>query len=98
MAEASWHFIILPSYFFLSDCRVPPGECGFTSSDGDPGTNGVLQKLAAKRGIKMILAFLQAILYLGVYWKREAMALLPVCSVSSTTAQLNLSVLKFGGP
>jgi hypothetical protein len=46
----------------------------------------------------MILAFLQGILYLGVYWKREAMALLPVCSVSSTTAQLNLSVLKFGGP
>jgi hypothetical protein len=24
--------------------RVPPGECGFTSSDGDPGTNGVISK------------------------------------------------------
>jgi hypothetical protein len=25
-------------------CRVSPGECGFTSSDGDPGTNGVIYK------------------------------------------------------
>src|SRR5438128_9208961 len=24
--------------------RVPPGECGFTSSDGTPGTNGATSK------------------------------------------------------
>src|SRR5262249_18156418 len=24
--------------------RVPPGECSLTSSDGDPGTNGVISK------------------------------------------------------
>ncbi len=24
--------------------RVSPGECGFTSSDGTPGTNGVIFK------------------------------------------------------
>src|SRR5207244_3129611 len=44
MTEAPRHFILLPSYFFLSDRRVPPGECGFTSSDGNPGTNGVISK------------------------------------------------------
>jgi len=72
MAEASWHFIILPSYFFLSDCRVSPGECGLASSDGDPGTNGVLQKLAAKRAIKMIPAVLQVAIFsenLSIPWR-----------------------------
>jgi len=54
-------FFILPlSTFILSDCRVSPGECGFTSSDGNPGTNGVITKLAAERGIKTIPAVLQA--------------------------------------
>src|SRR5438046_9038995 len=24
--------------------RVPPGECGLASSNGDPGTNGVISK------------------------------------------------------
>src|SRR6267143_53180 len=37
-------FILLRSTFILSDCRVSPGECGLTSSDGDPGTNGVILK------------------------------------------------------
>src|SRR5690349_19038682 len=59
MTEASWHFILLPSYFFLSDRRVPPGECGLASSDGDPGTNGVISKLAAELEIKTIRAVLQ---------------------------------------
>src|ERR687887_1363743 len=44
MTEASRHFILLSCYFFLADRRVPPGEYGFTSSDGDPGTNGVISK------------------------------------------------------
>ena len=35
-------------HYSISYRRVPPGECGFTSSDGDPGTNGVITKLAAK--------------------------------------------------
>src|SRR6266576_5612454 len=30
-------------------CRVSPGECGFTSSDGDPGTNGVTSKTRCGR-------------------------------------------------
>src|ERR1043166_2284924 len=42
--HACGSFILLPSTFILSDRRVPPGECGFTSSDGDPGTNGVISK------------------------------------------------------
>ena len=63
MIEAWRHFILLPSYFFLSDCRVSPGECGFTSSDGSPGTNGVITKLAVERGIKSISAILQAALF-----------------------------------
>jgi len=53
-------FIVLRSTFILSDCRVSPGECGFQSSDGNPGTNGVITKLAAERGIKSISAVLQA--------------------------------------
>ena len=60
MTKASRHFVLLSSYFFLSDCRVPPGECGFTSSDGDPGTNGVITKLAVEREIKARSAILQA--------------------------------------
>jgi uncharacterized protein (TIGR02246 family) len=40
--------------------RVPPGECGFTSSDGDPGTNGVIKKLAAELSIKAESPILQA--------------------------------------
>src|SRR5438067_1409431 len=35
-------FWILTSSFLRR--RVPPGECGFTSSDGNPGTNGVISK------------------------------------------------------
>src|ERR1051325_3669656 len=42
--HACGSFILLPSTFILWDRRVPPGECGFTSSDGDPGTNGVISK------------------------------------------------------
>jgi hypothetical protein len=60
MMEAWWHFILLRSYFFLSDGRVSPGECGLASSDGDPGTNGVISKLAAEIGIKAISTTLQA--------------------------------------
>jgi len=60
MTEASRHLVFLRSRFFLSDRRVPPGECGFTSSDGDPGTNGVITKLAAEDGIKAKSAILQA--------------------------------------
>jgi hypothetical protein len=40
--------------------RVPPGECGLASSDGDPGTNGVITKLAAEQGIKAKSVILQA--------------------------------------
>jgi hypothetical protein len=40
--------------------RVPPGECGLASSDGDPGTNGVITKLAAEYAIKSDCALLQA--------------------------------------
>jgi hypothetical protein len=68
MTEASRHFVLLRSYFFLSDRRVPPGECGFTSSDRDPGTNGVITKLAAERGIKAKSAILQAV----ISWTRPA--------------------------
>src|SRR5437870_5186948 len=32
------------STFRYSYRRVPPGECGLASSDGDPGTNGVISK------------------------------------------------------
>src|SRR5204862_7677913 len=39
--------------------RVSPGECGLTSSDGDPGTNGVITKLAPELGIKPKSAILQ---------------------------------------
>jgi hypothetical protein len=39
--------------------RVPPGECGFTSSNGNPGTYGAVSKLATKFGIKTILPNLQ---------------------------------------
>ena len=66
MTEASRHFVLLPSYFFLSDRRVPPGECGFTSSDGDPGTNGVITRLAAEGGIKAKSAILQAGIWQGM--------------------------------
>jgi hypothetical protein len=40
--------------------RVPPGERDLTSSDGDPGTNGVISKLAAKVRIKRVSGTLQA--------------------------------------
>ena len=60
MTEASRHFVLLCSFVFAPDRRVPPGEYGFTSSDGDPGTNGVITKLAAELGIKAKSAFLQA--------------------------------------
>ena len=57
-------FIILPlSTFILSDCRVSPVECRFTSSDGNPGTNGVITKLAAERGIKSIPSLLQVAIW-----------------------------------
>ncbi|PYJ30823.1 MAG: hypothetical protein DMF24_08085 [Verrucomicrobia bacterium] len=39
--------------------RVSPGECGLASSDGDPGTNGVFQKLAAELGINTQCTVLQ---------------------------------------
>ena len=52
--------VFLSSRFFLSIGRVPPGECGSTSSDGNPGTNGVITKLAAEGGIKAKSAILQA--------------------------------------
>ena len=45
--------------FLPSDRRVPPGECGFTSSAGDPGTNGVISKIAAELGIKANLPNMQ---------------------------------------
>jgi hypothetical protein len=38
--EAWRRFILLASYFFLPMRRVSPGERGFASSDGNPGTNG----------------------------------------------------------
>jgi hypothetical protein len=60
-SKASRHFVLLRSYFFHSDRRVPPGECGFTSSDGDPGTNGVITKLAAELGIKAKSTILQVV-------------------------------------
>src|SRR6202043_4293428 len=35
----------------LKSCRrVSPGECGFTSSDGDPGTNGATSKTRCGTG------------------------------------------------
>jgi hypothetical protein len=39
--------------------RVSPGEYGLASSDGSPGTNGVITKLAAERPIKSNSALLQ---------------------------------------
>jgi hypothetical protein len=54
-------FFIPPrSTVILADRRVPPGECGLASSDGDPGTNGAITKLAAECRIKSIAAILQA--------------------------------------
>jgi hypothetical protein len=41
-ARGTASFCLLTSSF--QKRRVPPGECGFTSSDGDPGTNGVISK------------------------------------------------------
>ncbi len=52
------HHLNTPLFHLL--CRVPPGECGFTSSDGDPGTNGVITRLATKPRIKAKSAILQA--------------------------------------
>jgi hypothetical protein len=65
MTKAWRHFVLLRSCFFLSDRRVPPGECGSTSSDENPGTNGVIIKLAAEHGIKAKSAILQALNLLG---------------------------------
>jgi hypothetical protein len=42
--QACGFFILPPSTIILSTRRVSPGECGFTSSDGIPGTNGVISK------------------------------------------------------
>jgi hypothetical protein len=50
--NACGYFILLLSTFFLSDHRVPPGECGFASSDGNPGTNGVVTKTRCGAGNK----------------------------------------------
>src|ERR1700730_1940713 len=61
--------------FFLSDCRVSPGECGFTSSDGNPGTNGVITKLAAEGGIKSKPTILQATSFSDNLAARERSAL-----------------------
>src|SRR4030095_4240146 len=65
MTKAWRHFVLLRSCFFLSDRRVPPGECGPTPSDGNPGTNGVIIKLAAEHGIKAKSAILQALIVKG---------------------------------
>ena len=65
MTKAWRHFVLLRSCFFLSDRRVPPGECGSTSSDENPGTNGVIIKLAAEHGIKAKSAILQALIVKG---------------------------------
>ena len=43
MSTTSRPFVLLRSCFFLSDRRVPPGECGFTSSDGTQGPTAQLQ-------------------------------------------------------
>jgi len=48
-------------YFYR---RVSPGERDLTSSDGDPGTNGVISKLAAEGWIKRGSAHLQAAVWL----------------------------------
>ena len=50
-----------PTLHAFGVLRVPPGECGFESSDGNPGTNGAITKLAAERGIKAKSAILQAV-------------------------------------
>jgi hypothetical protein len=42
--QACGFFSFHPSAFILSDRRVPPGEYGFASSDGNPGTNGAIFK------------------------------------------------------
>jgi len=46
--------------------RVPPGECGFTSRNGNPGTNGVIKKLAAELAIKAESPILQVQLRLSL--------------------------------
>jgi len=38
------HPIIQSLNHWIPPRRVPPGECGFPSSDGDPGTNGATSK------------------------------------------------------
>src|SRR5215471_12331662 len=45
--------------------RVPPGERDLTSSDGDPGTNGVISKTRCELGIKTKFAILQAPVSVG---------------------------------
>src|SRR5207248_9414698 len=40
----SFSFRFPVSTFRYSCRRVSPGECGLASSDGDPGTNGVISK------------------------------------------------------
>src|SRR6266702_655115 len=40
--------------------RVSPGECGFTSSDGDPGTNGATSKTRCGREMNTSVRTLQA--------------------------------------
>ncbi len=48
--EAWRRFILLASYFFLPMRRVSPGERGFASSDGNPGTNGATFKNSLRDG------------------------------------------------
>jgi len=43
--------------------RVSPGERDLTSSNGDPGTNGVISKTRCEVGIKTKSAILQ-----GAFW------------------------------
>jgi hypothetical protein len=51
-----------PSSFNLHPFGLPgfPWRVRFQPSDGNPGTNGVITKLAAERGIKSIFPVLQA--------------------------------------
>jgi len=45
--------------------RVPPGERDLTSSDGDPGTNGVISKTRCGGWIKLGSGILQAAAWLS---------------------------------
>src|SRR5204862_3661183 len=48
IADSGFWIVLLSDFRYLLSGiphrRVSPGECGFTSSDGDPGTNGVISK------------------------------------------------------